>query len=311
MGGAWRVIDCSTAEATLSSVRGGISVARKGAPSAIVPTADVAVVLIGNGVTLAPSVLHRLLGDDVVVLVCDWRGVPMGGAYPWNDHGRVGARHQAQANLSVPRRKNAWGRLIRAKVAGQAANLAVDSTPRRKLLALLAQVRSGDPENVEAQAARIYWGAAFEDRCFSRQPGARAGDVNSFLDYGYAVLRGYGVRAVAAGGLSGPLGLFHRGRANAFNLVDDLIEPFRPAVDAAVIALPSDASMDDATTKRLLVAAANRTFTSVGATISTELEHLAQQLGRYVEGEIDKLPVPRWSGPCDSIVDEDLPDGRE
>lgn len=297
MGGAWRVIDCSSADAQLSSVRGGISVSRDGMPAAVVPTADVAVVLIGHGVRLGPSVLHRLLGDDVVVLMCDWRGVPTGGAYPWNDHGRVGARHQAQATLTVPRRKNAWGRIVRAKVRGQAANLDRRSPIGVKLRSLAEQVRSGDPDNVEAQAARLYWQAAFGDKEFRRLPGGRRGDVNSMLDYGYAVLRGYGVRAVAAAGLSGPLGLFHRGRANAFNLVDDLIEPFRPAVDDAVLALPADASLDDGDTKKALVSAANRTFTAAGATISTELENLAQQLGRYVEGNIDKLPVPHWSGP--------------
>lgn len=311
MGGAWRVIDCSTAEATLSSVRGGIVVARKGASDVVVPTADVAVVLIGNAVKLGASVLHRLLSDDVIVLTCDWRGIPIGGAYSWNDHGRVGARHQAQANLSVPRRKNAWGRLIRAKVAGQISNVPPGSAPERRLRALLARVRSGDPENIEAQAARLYWSAVFEDRRFTRQPGRRAGDVNSFLDYGYAVMRGYGVRAVASAGLSGPLGLFHRGRANAFNLVDDLIEPFRPAVDEAVMGLLPEASMDDAGTKRLLVAAANRTFTASGATISTELENLAQQFGRYVEGEIEKLPVPQWAGPCESAAGGGMLDGRE
>lgn len=310
MSSAWRIIDCSTAEAKLSSVRGGIVVSREGAAEVVVPTADVAVVLIGNGVRLGPSVLHRLLGDDVVVLTCDWRGVPIGGAYPWTDHGRVGARHQAQAGLSVPRRKNAWGRIIRAKVAGQAANLPTGSHAEAKLQSLLAQIRSGDPANIEAQAARAYWGAAFDDRAFTRQPGARLGEVNSFLDYGYAVLRGYGVRAVAAAGLSGPLGLFHRGRANAFNLVDDLIEPFRPAVDAEVMALPTDASMDDPGTKKSLVASANRTFSTAGATVSTELENLAQQLGRYVEGDIDTLPVPHWAGPCEP-AGEELDDGRQ
>jgi CRISPR-associated protein Cas1 len=51
------------------------------------------------------------------------------------------------------------------------------------------------------------------------------------LNYGYAVVRAAVARACAASGLLPAFGIHHRSRTNPFNLVDDLLEPFRPAVD--------------------------------------------------------------------------------
>src|SRR5690606_28197587 len=58
--------------------------------------------------------------------------------------------------------------------------------------------------------------------------------INAALDYGYAVIRGAITRALVAHGFQPNLGLFHRSEQNAFNLADDLIEPFRSLVDLHV-----------------------------------------------------------------------------
>jgi CRISPR/Cas system-associated endonuclease Cas1 len=67
--------------------------------------------------------------------------------------------------------------------------------------------------------------------------------INSLLNYGYGILRGHGMRAVIGAGLIPSLGCFHSHRANPFNLVEDLIEPFRPMVDDVVRHLPARASL--------------------------------------------------------------------
>lgn len=303
MSTAWRVIDCSQADCSIRSERGAIRIERKDTQPVSIPVRDIAVILIGHSTRLGPSALHRLMMADITVLVCDWRGVPLGGALAWADHGRVAARHRAQAEMSLPRRKNAWARILRAKIQGQAHNLKQQRDAYRNLTALAKGVRSGDPDNCEAQAARIYWNRIFHDRRFRRNPGQQVLDQNSLLDYGYTILRGFGIRAIASAGLSGPIGLFHRGRGNAFNLVDDVIEPFRPAIDFAVANLPERSSLDASETKHVLVAAANQVFTASGSTISTELTDLAQQLGRYAEGNIDRLEVPTWLGPHQQVQD--------
>lgn len=298
MARGWRVLDATTFEGVVSGARGRIVLRGRDGTSQDVPAEDAAVLLIGNKVTVTAAALHYLTKHDIVLLGADWRGVPFAGLYPWSDHGRVGARHLAQAGLTLPRKKNAWMQLVRAKIAGQAATLATVDPAGGEYLADLAKgVRSGDPRNVEGTAARFYWKRLFA--AVGRFVRDQDGDdtLNSLLNYGYMVLRGHGVRAVVAAGLSPPLGLFHRGRSNYFNLVDDLIEPFRPAVDDTVVRLGATASLADRDVKAALVSATSQVFTPDGRRIPTVLEDLAQQLGRYVEGDVDRLSVAAWSGP--------------
>lgn len=294
----WRVIDLCGFEGELRSTRGGVKVCPEEGVSTTIPVAEVAVVLVGMKVALSAAVLHRLAEADVAILFCDWRGIPEGGCYSWSDHGRVAARHRAQSEVSLPRKKNAWARLIRAKIEGQASvleNLKIRGSG--ELLALADQVRSGDPGNVEAQAARLYWSRVL-GKGVGRQPAAgQLIGANACLDYGYSVLRGHLMRAVLASGLAPALGVFHRGRGNAFALADDLIEPFRPAIDEVALQLPPTASPSDRTVKQLLVAAASQRFDSDGHGIPAVSEALAQSFGRYVEGDIDRLNVLSWQGP--------------
>ena len=294
----WRVIDLCGFEGELRSTRGGVEVCPDGGAPTTVPVAELAVVLVGMKVSLSAAVLHRLAEADVAILFCDWRGIPEGGCYSWSDHGRVAARHRAQAEVTLPRKKNAWARLVRAKIEGQASvleNLKIRGSG--ELLALADQVRSGDPGNVEAQAARLYWSRVL-GRGVGRQPAAgQLIGANACLDYGYSVLRGHLMRAVLGAGLAPALGVFHRGRGNAFALADDLIEPFRPAIDEVALQLPPTASPSDRSVKQLLVAAASQRFDGDGHGIPAVAEALAQSFGRYVEGDIDRLRVLSWQGP--------------
>ena len=294
----WRVIDLCGFKGELRSTRGGVEVWPEEGASTTIPVAEVAVVLVGMKVALSAAVLHRLAEADVAVLFCDWRGIPEGGCYSWSDHGRVAARHRAQAEVSLPRKKNAWARLIRAKIEGQASVLeSLKIRGSGELLALADQVRSGDPGNVEAQAARLYWSRAL-GKGVGRQPAAgQLIGANACLDYGYSVLRGHLMRAVLAAGLAPALGVFHRGRGNAFALADDLIEPFRPAIDEVALQLPPTASPSDHSVKQLLVAAACQRFDGDGHGIPAVAEALAQSFGRYVEGDVDRLNVLSWQGP--------------
>lgn len=230
-------------------------------------------------------------------LSCDWRGIPLAGSFPISSHTRIGARQIAQAQLTRPRAKSAWADIIKAKIYGQAVTIECFSSSKAKRLREIAKtVRSGDPDNREGQAARIYWSALQLEPDFRRLPGYSAGGLNSCLDYAYTILRGYGIRAVCAAGLTGALGVFHRGRSNPFNLVDDLMEPFRPAVDAYVFKNITDYDCTLAETKQTLAAASTSAFSADGSSISTRLTSFAQDFGRYVEGDLKRLTTPRWEG---------------
>ncbi len=260
--------------------------------------ADMGTLLVGLATQINGSVMQKLGDFDVVTLFCDWRGIPVSGSFGWREHTRVGARHLAQTEVSLPRKKNAWARVITAKVQGQAQNLRLMGDPDWGRLSDLADhVRSGDPNNVEGQAARYYWSRVFAGDRLRREPGVGADARNSLLDYGYTILRGHAVRAVLEAGLSPTLGLFHRGRSNYFNLADDLLEPFRPAIDFDVAQFDTEMSSNHPAVRHALVRSAGQPFQKSGKTIPTCLTELAQQLGRYFEGDVERLSVPHWTGP--------------
>ncbi|MDO5024899.1 MAG: type II CRISPR-associated endonuclease Cas1 [Trueperella sp.] len=289
----------------IKSARGAIRICPQETAAVEVPLEDVAVILVGTGTRFSAGAMYQLMKYDVAAVFCDWKGVPIGAVYGMREHSRVGARHRAQAELSVPRKKNAWGKIIAAKILGQ-ANTLKEINPGRaaELAALSRAVKSGDPGNLEARAAKFYWKNLWGGEEFTRIPGNGQGKLsssrNAQLDYAYTILRGYGIRAVLAAGLAPSLGVFHSGRSNNFALVDDLIEPLRPAVDARVAQLPSDSHMEDGDTRKALVAAATTVFTANGYTIPTVFEEFAQTYAKYVEGDSKFLTVPIWEGLADA-----------
>lgn len=295
----WRALDLLEFNGRVSYRRGNLvmSSASAAAHDEVVPLADVSTILIGLGTELGRTVLQQCCAFDVVVVPCSWPALPSGALSRWSQHTRVGARVLAQANQTLPRRKRAWAQVVRAKIRGQAATLAdYDLLQAVRLQDLAKDVRSGDTTNIEAQAARAYWSRLFAGGSFSRDPEGQD-DRNALLNYGYTVMRGHAMRAVIAAGLCPTLGMFHHGRSNPFALADDLIEPFRPAMDAAIAAMPANASLRESDVKHALVAAADQQFTAEGWTVSTAMAKLAQAYGNYVEQSAGNLDVPEWSGP--------------
>lgn len=287
-----QVIDTLNLKGSIESVRGGITI-----DGTRVPLEDVATILLGQQVSITGEALSMLARYDVVVLNCDWRGVPNLAAYGWSNNSRVAARHRGQSNLSEPRRKSAWQAIVKAKIGGQMNNLkSLNRDSWRQLERLRSQVKSGDPSNCEAQAARLYWDAAVTNPEFRRVPGATDA-ANSLFNYGYTIARGHMIQATCAAGLWPTLGLWHRNRSNKFCLADDLIEPFRPAVDSTVLSLDDGANLEDQTTKRILVQALSATMGKDGRTVVSAMHELATSFAIYVEGESEKLNVPTWSGP--------------
>jgi len=294
MTGPWRVIDLIHYTGDVHAAKGHLRLAGEDT----VPLADVVMVLTGGQCRLHASVLDQAAAFGIALVHCDWRGIPTSATYSWSNHTRVGARHRSQADLSVPRQKNAWMRIVQAKIRGQAAVLArLDRSGVNELLALAGRVRSGDPANLEGQASRLYWQRLLGTSSFRREPGSRNG-ANGMLDYGYAVLRGAVLRAVVSAGLVPGLGLWHRRRDNPFALVDDVIEPFRPAVDLVVAQVWTPGAELGREEKQRLAAALDRPMDRSGVTVGTAVNHFAQQLGRYVEGDISRLVPPTYEALC-------------
>lgn len=296
----WQILDFTSFQGFVSATNGALIIRKDAAEERRIPILDVAVVLFGVNTRFSAGSLHRILTNDTAVIFCDWRGVPYGAAYPWGEHTRIGARQIAQANASKPARKSVWSRLVRAKVIGQSEVLDFFGRPAAHRLRELAKnVRSGDPSNIEGQAARIYWENLWDDENFRRIPGAHSASftINAMLDYGYTILRGHAMRAVAAAGLISSLGVAHHNRSNPWNLADDFVEPFRPSVDAAVFLLVEEGTSDDRVIKQRLVAAAGGVFRPGSKSIPAEMTVLTQHYGKYLEGDTSKFSVPCWKPP--------------
>lgn len=296
----WRVIDLLGFHGHLGIERGRLRVDTEepGMEPTLVPLSQIAVVLIGLRCSLSPGVLMKLAEYDAAVLVCDWKGTPVSAVYPWSEHSRVAARQIAQASMSVPRKKRAWAEIVRAKIRGQAHTLRLLEHPddAKTLEDIARHVRSGDSENAEAHAARLYWAAISGEQRFTRAPqSADSGDANAALNYGYTILRGFAIRSLSAAGLAGTLGVFHRHRDNPFCLADDLMEPFRPYMDAHVFSHPELWDLSSKEAKHHLVSVASGRFADDGSTIPTVIMKFAQHFGRYVEGDESTLSPPLWN----------------
>jgi CRISPR-associated protein Cas1 len=143
---------------------------------------------------------------------------------------------KSQINSTLPLRKSIWKQLIKAKIKNQSSLLQTLGKDFSKLSKLEAKVRSGDPDNCEAQASRFYWTQLFGKE-FKRE---RFGDYpNNLLNYAYSIIRAMMARSIVSTGLHPSLGVFHKNQYNAFCLADDLMEPFRPISDSLVFTMYS------------------------------------------------------------------------
>ncbi len=182
--------------------------------------------------TLSSALLSACMEAGVALIFTDERHTPSGLLLPFHRHHRQGGIARLQIAAKDSLKKRLWQTIVRSKIVNQAAALAtLDYADATTLNEFARHVEPDDPGNVEARAARFYWGRLFDD--FTR--GDEADKRNMLLNYGYAVVRAGVARALVASGFLPAFGIKHDGAANAFNLADDLVEPFRPFVDLLVV----------------------------------------------------------------------------
>ena len=269
---------------------------------ASVPCEDVGLVIVDHPqTTYSHAALARLLEFGAGVVICDRRHLPAGLLLSLGDHSEGVTRLQEQIGASRPLLKRLWKQVVQAKVRGQAANLEKDSPARRRMLALAGEVKSGDPTNVEAQAAKIYWAAWLGAAGGFRRDQDGDDGVNAQLNYGYAVLRAAVARALVAAGLHPALGIHHCNRANAFCLADDMVEPLRPFVDriARELHQAGQGELNPETKKKLLglLTATVRVGGQTGP-LMVGLHRMAASLVGCYQGGEKRLVFPQGaSGP--------------
>jgi CRISP-associated protein Cas1 len=251
-----------------------------------------AVIANAHGISYTNNLLVALSERSAPFVLCAANHNAVGLLLPIEGNSLQAKRFDAQIAASKPTQKRLWADVVRAKLQQQVAVLEAVGAPTLQLTVLVAKVRSGDPENLEAQGARRYWRLLFGE-AFRRD--REAGGINGMLNYGYTVLRACMARSVVAAGLHPTLGIHHSNEGNAMRLVDDLMEPFRPVIDLKVWLLARQGVTDvTPEAKRELVHTLYDDMQSCAGATPTMVctQRLAVSLAQVFLGERDKLELP-------------------
>ena len=201
-----------------------------------IPIEDIGVVVLDHKqITLTQGLLESLLENNCAIITCDSSRLPVGLMLPLCGNSIQTERFRQQLSALLPLEKQLWQQTVQIKIANQAAvlqkcrNITVGN-----MINWSRNIRSGDPDNLEARAAAYYW-----SNLFPHLPGfTRNRDgipPNNLLNYGYAILRAIIARALVSSGLLPTLGIHHHNRYNAYCLADDIMEPYRPYIDKYIV----------------------------------------------------------------------------
>lgn len=291
-----RILDFSESQAYLRVKDQQLIIERKDAEPVLTPLCEIAAIIAAHPqVSCSQPMLAELMRCGGSFIVCDERHLPIGMMLPLQSNTLQTERMAAQMAAPLPLRKILWKQIVRRKVLAQADLLKKVRGNDWGLSEIAKGVRSGDTSNREAVASRRYWTALFDDPDFRRdreQP-----DQNRLLNYGYTVLRAVMGRAICAAGLHPSLGLHHHHRNNAFCLADDLMEPYRPLIDGAVVAHMStrgDSELNRESKQALLQAILGR-YDADGElrTLFDLCARTAVSLAKTYQKQSDRLDYPK------------------
>ena len=198
-----------------------------------VPIEDIGLLVLDNKqITITQGVCEKLMYHNVVMLWCDSCHLPQALTLPMTENDTFSEKLRYQLEASEPLKKQLWKQTIETKILNQAKYLEQRGFENKHLMQMYKKVGSGDPDNVEGQAAARYWGYLLANYYTTR--GREEAPPNNMLNYGYAILRACVARSLVASGCLAALGIHHRNKYNAYCLADDIMEPYRVYVDRAV-----------------------------------------------------------------------------
>lgn len=161
---------------------------KKGEEIHSIPVEDLGLLVLSHpAISYTHQLLYELLEQNVAVLFCNRQHMPEGLLLPFEDNQLHQARLQIQAEATKPLKKRLWQQVVKEKIKAQSKVLKLKHGDDDGLKLLIPKVKSGDPSNVEARAAKQYWKSLFKDSEFRRRYDRN--DLNSLLNYGYAIIR--------------------------------------------------------------------------------------------------------------------------
>lgn len=261
------------------------------------PIEDIGFLVIDNPmVSLTIPLLNELVANNVTVIICDKKQMPQAMLQPLVGNTTLQETYKFQIEASSPLKKQMWKQLVEAKIKNQAALLDRVGKEGKVLKPFYSNVKSGDADNREGAAARVYWSQLFENG-FKRD---REGDSpNLFLNYGYTILRAAVARALIGSGLYPSFGIFHRNKYNAFPLADDVMEPYRPFVDEVVSSLYQDDVVTelnkDIKSRLLRVLFADVKIGRLTRPLEVALSITTASMVKMFKGDSQKLSLPQMT----------------
>lgn len=260
-----------------------------------VPIEDIGVVLLEHQQTSATlPLLNALAENEVQVVICNSKGMPNAMIQGMNSNNLQGETLRNQISCGEVLKKQLWKQVVEAKIRNQASLLDSVGESGDILKPFFTNVRSGDVDNREGIAARIYFQHLFGDGFIRNrdEPG-----INSLLNYGYSILRAATCRAIVSSGLLPAIGIYHHNRSNAYPLADDLMEPFRPFVDGIVydLAMRGNTELTKEVKGELIsVLYADTLYEKIKRPLSVGLSMTTASMARCLSKEIKSLSLPAF-----------------
>lgn len=258
-----------------------------------IPIEDIGFVVLEHQQTsITLPLLNALSDNNVAVIICGNDYMPNAMLMNLDSNKTQGESFRAQMEASEPLKKGLWKQVVEAKIRNQAALLNKLGKDGDKLKPYYSNVKSGDSDNREGIAAKVYWNELFGDSFVRSREGEKP---NNLLNYGYTLLRAAVARALMGSGLLPAFGIFHRNRYNAFPLADDIMEPYRPYVDEIVYHMHTNGvnKLDkDAKSQLLNILFTDTVFNKVTHPLEVGLTTTTASLAKCYIGTVKKISYP-------------------
>lgn len=257
------------------------------------PIEDIGCVVLENQmISITLPLLNELVKNNVAVILCDNKMMPTSMLQNLDANTTQAESLKFQLAVTDPMKKQVWKQIIESKIKNQAAVLALAGKNKDILKPYYNNVKSGDSDNREGLAAKIYWNSLLGNSFKREREGC---SPNSLLNYGYSILRAAVARALLGSGLLPNLGIFHKNRYNAFPLADDVMEPYRPFVDEIVYRLYENGITElnkESKSEIMRVLNCDVNIGKVKRPLQIALTMTTASLVKYYTGEIKKLSLP-------------------
>ena len=224
----WRIIHIKESE-RIQLKLDNLEIHKKG-ERYLIPLSDISMVVIEGNTSITTNILAQFTKFNIALIVCDNKFLPTGLLLNYGNYHHTAKRVLEQIRWPEELKQNIWQEIVGQKILNQiefAKYKKVNADRLAVMTDLFSQLQPGDSSNREGHVAKVYFNSLYgmeftrEDECMT----------NGAMNYGYAIVRAAIARIVVGQGLMTMVGVFHKNEFNSFNLVDDLMEPFRPIMD--------------------------------------------------------------------------------